>query len=146
MDADIVVNRFESYEFQGIREWVAIHDEELNFSDNSKPQIKLCGITLRIRANNEWTKLPKNLKAAMVAHEIGHREMGHASIPQDNPFYRMGFVLLQNGADPRELEADRYAAKIIGRTEFRDALNTIAKLSYITPLAAKELNLRAKKL
>jgi hypothetical protein len=120
---DIICNRF----VQVLGEWVAIHDEEIHFQgrDLTKPQIKLCGSSLRVRANDAWTKLPEHLREATVAHEIGHRAMDHASVPQNNPFYRMGFVIMHNTVDPRELEADRYACKIISKKKYIAALKEL---------------------
>ena len=115
MEEEVIYNRFE----QVLNEWICLHYEEVYFKgrDNTRPQIKLCGQTLRIRANDAWSKMPVELKEATVAHEQGHREYNHASILQDNPFYRLGCVL-NGGVDKKELEADRYAAKLIGAAEY----------------------------
>lgn len=127
MDEKIIYNRMERV----LTEWVCLHDEEIHFAgmDPGRPAIKLCGQTLRVRANDAWSKLPLHLKEATVAHEIGHREMGHASIPQDNPFYRMGFVALHKTVDPKELEADRFACKLIGTDKYLIALRGMLSLS-----------------
>lgn len=126
MEEETIYNRF----VQVLGEWVCIHDEHIHFhgKDSSKPLIKLCGSTLRVRANDAWTKLPKHLQEAMVAHEIGHREMNHASIPQDNPFFRCGCVL-HGTVDTREVEADRYACKLITKDAYISALKEIAELA-----------------
>jgi hypothetical protein len=147
-EEEIIFNRF----VQVFNEWICIHDEDIHFPecDPSKPRIKLCGQTLRIRANDAWTKLPDHLREAMVAHELGHREMGHASIPQDNPFYRMGFVILHNTVDPRELEADRYACKLVSKNKYIAALKELILLEkqYHNPnnTAIKEFEYRIKEL
>jgi hypothetical protein len=139
---EVIVNRFE----QVLTEWVALHDEELHFRghDPEVPIIKLCGASLRVRANDAWSKLPKHLKEAMVAHELGHREMGHAAVSQNNPFYRLGFVM-RGAVDPRELEADRYAVKLIGREKYIKALEECQK-STTNHSAATEYRLRIKEL
>jgi len=143
-EQDIVFNEFISR----LGEWVCVHDEELHFSDNTTPQIKLCGSTLRIRVNQKFKELPLNIQESLVAHEIGHRVMEHYAIPQDNPFYRMGFVL-QGTVQKKELEADKYAAKLIGIDKY---INNLSKLKEIwikesyPYLTIKELELRLKKL
>jgi len=125
---EVVYNRF----VRVLGEWICIHDEELHFSPvlypPHRPAIKLCGSTLRVRANDAFTKLPNHLREAMVAHELGHREMNHASIPQDNPFYRLGFILHKDTVDPKELEADRYACKLLTREKYIAALKEIRQL------------------
>ena len=143
MEEEIICNRFE----QVLGEWIALHDEELNFKDNTRPQIKLCGLTLRIRANDAWSKLPLDLKECLVAHEIGHREMNHVSVVQDNPFYRLGFVLCGT-VDPRELEADRYAIKLIGRSEYvRRLLKYVdTQIQHLSDSGLREIQYRIKAL
>jgi hypothetical protein len=138
---DVIVNRFDSV----LGEWVALHDEDKHFKgfDPTFPHIKLCGLTLRVRANDAWSKLPKHLKEAMVAHELGHREMNHAANPQDNPFFRMGFVL-RAAVDPRELEADRYACKLVTRLGMLKALKELSLNA--TGLTLTEYKLRIKAL
>ena len=127
MSDEPIFNRMEKV----LTEWVCLHDENIHFAghDPGIPAIKLCGRTFRVRANDAWSKLPIHLKEATVAHEIGHREMGHASIPQDNPFYRMGFVVLHGTADPKELEADRFACKLIGINKYIVAMRGMLSLS-----------------
>ena len=141
MDSKIIVNRFE----QVLGEWIALHDEDKHFKglDNTSPHIKLCGVTLRVRANDAWSKLPKHLKEAMVAHELGHREMNHAANLQDNPFFRMGFVL-RDAVDPRELDADCYACKLVTRLGMLKALKELRLNA--TGLTLAEYNLRIKAL
>ena len=124
---EVIYNRFE----QVLGEYIALHDEELHFKMHDNPNyhcIKLCGTTLRIRANDSWSKLPKHLKEASVAHEIAHRELGHASLPMTNPFYRLGCVM--NGTvDPKELDADRFACKLIPANKYADALKELSQLA-----------------
>ena len=145
---EIIYNRF----VRVLNEYVAIHDELIHFPnhDLNIPIIKLCGRTLKIRANNAWTKLPEHLRDAMVAHELGHRELGHANVSQDNPFYRMGFVVMHNTADPRELEADKYACKLITKEKYIVALKELVRMKKyhldINVLAIKELEYRIKEL
>lgn len=147
MDEEVIYNRF----VQVLGEWVCIHDEEIHFKgrDLTQPQIKLCGSTLRVRANDAWTKLPDHLREAMVAHELGHREMGHASVPQDNPFYRLGFVF-RGSVDPRETEADRYACKLVDREKYIAALEELAKMAANKPephpMEIRELEYRIREL
>ena len=126
MNDEVICNRFE----QILGEWVCIHWEDQFFPnhDPSKPIIKLCGQTLRIRANDSWTKLPHHLKEAMTAHEIGHRELNHASIPQDNPFYRLGFIH-RGTVDPKETQADHFACKLIGRSKYVQVLRELSAMT-----------------
>jgi hypothetical protein len=147
MEQEIIFNRFERV----FDEWVCLHDEDVYFRgyNPSLPAIFLCGRSLRVRANDAWSKLPKHLKNATVAHEIGHREMGHASVPQDNPFYRTGFIL-RGTVNPRELEADRFACKLVGRDNFIKALRELREMMAINPSTPnstlRELKLRAEAL
>lgn len=144
---ETIYNRFELV----LNEWVCLHDEHIYFKGYSSntPAIFLCGRSLRVRANDAWSKLPRHLKEATVAHEIGHREMGHASVPQDNPFYRTGFIL-RGEVNPRELEADRYAIKLLGRDRYIKALLELRESLAIYPNTAdttlRELDIRAKAL
>jgi len=144
MEEEIIYNRFERV----FDEWVCLHDEHIYFKgyNLNVPAIFLCGRTLRVRANDAWSKLPKHLKEATVAHEIGHREMGHASVPQDNPFYRTGFIL-QGKVNPRELEADRYACKLVGTENYVKSLRELRETMAMNPstpaTALRELELRA---
>lgn len=147
MEQEVIYNRME----QVLKEWVCLHDEHIYFKGYNPniPAIFLCGRSLRVRANDAWSKLPRHLKEATVAHEIGHREMGHASIPQDNPFYRTGFIL-RGEVNPRELEADRYACKLVGRDKLIKALIELRELLAEEPTTAattlRELQLRAEAL
>jgi hypothetical protein len=147
MEQEVIYNRFERV----FDEWVCLHDEHIYFKgyNSNIPAIFLCGRSLRVRANDAWSKLPKHLKEATVAHEIGHREMGHASVPQDNPFYRTGFIL-RGEVNPRELEADRYACKLVGRENLVRALKELRERLAEEPATAqttlRELHLRAEAL
>jgi hypothetical protein len=94
---------------------VVIIKENYFITQNSPlPMAKLDFKTLRIVANTAWSDLPLHLKEATVAHEIGHREMGHASIPNNNLFFGFGLVAMYGSTNPKELEADRYACKVLG--------------------------------
>lgn len=116
---DIGYNRFERYFFNNKNIWVCLHDEDLHFTDNNKPQIKLCSKTLRIRANDLWSKLPRFDKECMVAHELGHLEYQHYL--KEGLFGRI-LDLLKNQPPTDEIEADRYACKIIGYKKYLDFL------------------------
>lgn len=145
MSEETIYNRMEKV----LTEWVCLHDEDKHFEgwEPGRPAIKLCHRTFRVRANDAWSKLPLHLKEATVAHEIGHREMGHASIPQDNPFYRMGFVLIHQTVDPKELEADRFACKLIGTDKYLIALRGMLSLNRRTnapAVAVREYEYRIK--
>jgi hypothetical protein len=134
MEEELIVNRFE----QVLGHWICLHDEDLHFNpkDNHLPQIKLCGQTLRIRANDAWSRLPQHQKEAQTAHELGHLELGHASVPM-NPLFRLGCVM--NGTvSARELEADRYACKLVGRASYLRALTECAEQTF-SPTARAEL-------
>jgi hypothetical protein len=144
---DLICNRFENI----LGEYVCFHYESDYFpNDPEKPQIKLCGQSLRVRANDAFSKLPQHVKEACVAHELGHREYQHYLVPMDNPFYRMGFVM-DGLVLPRELEADRYACSIVGKSKYLKALKDIrtywvANPLWYSDLAIKELDLRVKEL
>jgi hypothetical protein len=134
MEEELIYNRFE----QVLGEWVALHDEDLHFGPNEAnlPLIKLCGATLRVRANDAWSRLPQHQKEAQVAHELGHRELNHAANPA-NPFHRLSCVL-QGTVSARELEADRYACKLVGREAYLRALTECAEQTF-APTARAEL-------
>lgn len=128
-------------------EYIALHYEEDYFSDNSGFQIKLCGKTNKIRANQEFKKLDKHLQEAMVAHEQGHRynnehKQNLNDIP--NPFYRLG-CLMRGEVDEAELNADKYALNLLGKQKYIYALNEILNTWTTTGVnknAIAELKLR----
>jgi len=102
---------------QRLGEWVCLHDEHIHFKGwpADKPLIKLCSQTLRVRANQAWKKLPLDEQECMVAHELGHREYQH---------YLSGglatrTVQLLSGLPPAdEIQADQYAARVVGKTRY----------------------------
>jgi len=142
MEEEIIFNRFENV----LGEYICLHYEEIYFKgmDATKPLIKLCGQTLRIRANDAWSKLPVELKQMTVAHEQSHRELNHYLIVQNNPFYRMGFAM-RGTVDPKELEADRLASKTIGRKEYIRRLTKYME-EYAEGMSKTELRYRIKAL
>jgi hypothetical protein len=143
---ELIVNRFE----QVLNHWICIHDENIHFAgqDPNYHCIKLCTETLRIRANDAWTKLPKNLKEATVAHELGHLEMNHVAQPSKMVFGRLSYVM-RGSVDPKELEADHYACKLIGREKYSKALKemiSLAQNAHRHELSIYELMLREKEI
>lgn len=95
-------------------EVVIVKDDYFRAVNSPVPVVKLDYRTLRVVANNAWTNLPQHLKETTVAHEIGHREMGHFSIPENNLFFGFGLVAMYGSTNPKEIEADRYAVKLLG--------------------------------
>ena len=129
MEEEVISNRFEGYEFNNKYEWVCIHDEEKHFPkwDPNKPAIKLCGSTLRVRANDAWTKLPRHVKEAMVAHEIAHRELEHHL----KPALLFRLVTLALGEEPAdEIAADRYACKLVPKDQMLRCLHYLKNRTY----------------
>ena len=100
-----------------LNEVVIIKEDYFITKNSPLPVAKLDFKTLRIVANNSWSELPLHLKETTVAHELGHREMGHASIPQHNLFFG-AWVHMYGTANPKELEADRYACKMVGINKY----------------------------
>jgi len=119
---EIICNRFEGYQFGDRTEWVSIHDELIHFPGWNPilPTIKLCGRTIRIRANDAWTRLPRDIKDSMCAHEVGHRELEHYL--KANLLFRVQSLI--NQTPPLdEIAADRYACKLIPKKKMYRCLN-----------------------
>ena len=112
MEEEIISNRFEGYLFNNVYEWVCIHDEDIHFPHWNPlvPGIKLCSSSLRVRANDAWTKLPRWIKEVMVAHEIGHRELQHYL--QAGMLYRL-LAMATNQPPVNEIAADKFACKLV---------------------------------
>ena len=102
-----------------LNEYIYLGDDHIHFAgrEPSIPLVRLCYKNLILRANSSWSELPLHLKETTVAHELGHREMGHASIPQHNLFFG-AWVHMYGTANPKELEADRYACKLVGINKY----------------------------
>ena len=145
MSEELIENqRFASVKIGSRLHWIAIHEEEKHFNDNSRPQIKVCGRTLRIRANHMFTCLPKCIKSAMVAHELGHLEYQH-HLELANPFYRYGMTV-QGKVSEREYQADRYAVKLIGKEKYVKALCDYIVATQSQGIGKQELEMRIRKL
>lgn len=113
MSEEITYNEF----VQRLGEWVCLHDEHIHFEGwpADTPLIKLCSQSLRVRANQAWKKLPIDEQECMVAHELGHREYQH--------YLGDGLLgrtrqLLQGLPPSDEIQADRYAAKLVGHDRY----------------------------
>ena len=140
---ELIVNRFESI----LNNWICLHDEHLHFSDNARPQIKLCSKTLRIRANDQWSKLPKHIKEAMVAHELGHLEYQHYLDFDSNMFTRI-LSMAKGKITDKELQADRYACRLVGKEKYKQALEDYVRIYHgnTYSLGKVELELRIKQI
>ena len=111
-------------------EIVLINNQHTNFAGRNLtiPLARLCFYTFRVIANEAWLELPNHLKETTVAHEIGHREMGHASIPHNNLFSNVNIVIY-GASNPKELEADRYACKMVGTEKYLIGLRGMLSLN-----------------
>jgi len=114
MSEEVIYNEM----WERLGEWVCLHDEHIHFKGwpTDKPLIKLCNQSLRVRANQAWKKLPKEDQECMVAHELGHREYQHYL--ERYSYINRVLTTFAGQAYKNEIEADRYAAKLVGHERY----------------------------
>ena len=90
--------------------------------------------------NDKFELLDTDVQAFIVLHELGHMELGHLLIPdiaQERILRaKMGY------AHSSELEADSYAASIVGKKVSAKALK--AQIEWAIDLAKPELEFRIR--
>jgi len=74
-----------------------------------------------IGVNFDFLKLPLWAQEALIAHELGHVELGH--IYGDPDIDRSMYYPLWKTVDPRERDADLYGADLIGVDTMINMLN-----------------------
>ena len=83
----------------------------LEIGDNPQAKIVKVGDEVTIIVNNAWSRADKKVKEAIIAHEIGHLELGHL----DDAFkaallnYKRKFGSKE--ATQREIDADNFAVE-----------------------------------
>lgn len=96
---------------------------------------------------NTECKLPLEIKEAIVAHEIGHIKHGHTDMSVAEQVMHERIQCLHNGTvHQSELDADAYAASVVGTTTFIDALNYMSTLPCVTDEDKVEIQNRIKAL
>ena len=126
---------------------VVINDNELHVSYN--PYIQLltnsmgsiaCIIndTNEVYVDNRYRSMSASTQYAILCHEMGHRYHNHTA----NKWYavnRIKYIACGKVLN-MELEADEYAASIIGTNAMISALQELG--TYLHGIAKKEINLR----
>lgn len=75
---------------------------------------------VRIGANIEFLDLPMDIQEVSIAHELGHIEYNH--INTYGWIERDAYLYIFKTADPREVDADLFAARLMGRARVIDFL------------------------
>jgi hypothetical protein len=124
----VVSNRF----VRVLDEWVALHDQDIYFPLYPHlPQVMVTRRGWRVRANEAFLGLPLPLQRALVAHEIGHRELGHLEVGLAEIWSLRRERALRVGvgrAFERQVEADRFACSRLGTATYIAALRQICDL------------------
>lgn len=127
---------------------IIIDDTELHVSYN--PYIQLftnsIGSIAVVMGANVYTdvhfrNMSKSTQKAILAHEMGHYKCNHTPIPIIYTYDRLTHIL-KGKVLSMELEADAYAANIIGKENMIKALLELKQ--YLKGVSAKEINLRIK--
>lgn len=72
---------------------------------------------------DEWfLKLSPETQEALLYHEMGHINLGHMEISLNTNALEREIKSLEGDIDYREMEADDYAASVVGRRRMIDAL------------------------
>lgn len=147
MEEEIIFNSFCNV----LGNWIALHDEDKHFRNNTIPQAKYTYGDQYIRANDAFSKLPDGLREAMISHEMGHRYLRHGANGLRNMLsniFRGALVVEENAVAPIELEADLYGAGLIGYNNYIEALKAFRDMAVKggRKLAAREYQLRAEAL
>lgn len=127
---------------------IVIDDTELHVSYN--PYIQLftisIGSTAIVMGTNVYTdvhfrNMSKSTQRAILAHEMGHYKCNHTPIPIIYTYDRL-IHILKGKVLSIELEADAYAANVVGKENMIKALLELKQ--YLKGVSAKEIDLRIK--
>ena len=130
-------------------EVIKIKDDTLNVSYNPYMQVILrsmggiaCVIndTNEVYVDNRFRRMSKSTQYAVLCHEMGHRHYGHVA---KKGYAIKRIVNVMHGKVLKmELEADNYAASVIGINEMIEALQELC--TYVHGLSRQEVKLRIK--
>lgn len=127
---------------------IIIDDTELHVSYN--PYMQLFTISIGsiaiVMGTNVYTdahfrSMSKSTQKAILAHEMGHYKCNHTPIPIIYTYDRL-IHILKGKVLPMELEADTYAANVVGKENMIKALLELKQ--YFKGISAKEIDLRIK--
>lgn len=101
-----------------------------------------------IAIGSAFSTLSESTQAAIIQHEVGHHVLGHLDNMVALTSYNgvRNIYPLTGNVISIELEADAYAASIVGNSSMVDALKELRELNQLPSIAKKELNLRIKAL
>lgn len=127
---------------------IMIDDTELHVSYNPYMQLftNSIGSTAIVMGANVYTdvhfrNMSKSTQRAILAHEMGHYKCNHTPIPIIYTHDRL-IHILKGKVLPMELEADTYAANVVGKENMIKALLELKQ--YLKGISAKEIDLRIK--
>lgn len=127
---------------------VMIDDTELHVSYN--PYMQLFTNTLGyiavvvgtdVYTDVHFRNMSKSTQKAILAHEMGHCKCNHTAIPIIYTYDRL-IHILKGKVLSIELEADAYAANVVGKENMIKALLELKQ--YLKGISAKEIDLRIK--
>lgn len=127
---------------------IMIDDTELHVSYNPYMQLltnSIGGIAV-VMGTNVYTdvhfrNMSESTQKAILAHELGHYKCNHTPIPIIYTYDRL-IHILKGKVLSMELEADAYAASVVGKENMIKALLELRK--YLKGVSAKEIDLRIK--
>lgn len=128
---------------------ITIDDIEMHISYNPYLQLftnSLGGIavvlngTTEVYTDAQFRKMSKDTQYAILCHEMGHYKHNH--IPGKSYTINRIKAITKGRVLKMELEADAYAASIVGTSNMRKALYELTK--YTHGMARKEIYLRIK--
>lgn len=98
--------------------------------------------------NSEFRTLSKATQKAVMNHEVGHHVLGHLDNEMALAAYNgvRGLYPLLGQVISIELEADAYAASVVGNDNMIAALQELKGLPSIPDTAKRELNIRIRAL
>lgn len=127
---------------------IMIDDTELHVSYNPYMQLftNSIGSTAIVMGTNVYTdvhfrNMSKSTQRAILAHEMGHYKCNHTPIPIIYTYDRL-IHILKGKVLSIELEADAYAANVVGKENMIKALLELKQ--YLKGVSAKEIDLRIK--
>lgn len=132
-------------------ETVTVKDDTLNVSYNPYMQVVLrsmggiaCVInnTNEVYVDNRFRQMSKSTQYGILCHEMGHRHHGH--VAEKGYAIKRLLHIMRGEVLKMELEADNYAASVIGINEMIEALQEMC--TYVHGFSRKEVKLRIKQL